>query len=187
MERHREAIEACDEYCDHLYISRRWCARITIFNHEIVFETHKKRSNGEFSYHLKAYFKLPILLKQAKYRDQIGVYLFKEKKFSSFDELLVEYNNWTQKVKSKESFENVKRESLFSFHSGDVFNNILSECHLCTEDYGSEYCKDCGYCMCMFCLCAIEKTFKIKCPQCRTVYHYAFEDESEYSSDEGEN
>ena len=187
MERHREAIEACNEYYRNLNISkRRWCASITIFNHEIIFETRKEKNSGKVSYHLEAYFQLQSLLINAKYRE-IRVSLFKVKKFSSFDELLVEYNNWTQKVKSKESFENVKRESLFSFHSGDVFNNILSECHLCTEDYGSEYCKDCGYCMCMFCLCAIEKTFKIKCPQCRTVYHYAFEDESEYSSDEGEN
>ena len=59
----------------------------------------------------------------------------------------------------------------------DNISRVISECVICFEDRGDNFCHQCGVSLCSFCLSKIEQNTKLSCPQCRKEYTRCLDDD----------
>ena len=140
----------------------------------------------KYKYQLKALFQnVAYILNQKNYcsksHDNYGGYHFFDRSFRSFDDVFKDYNILIERIKTREKVIQYQKDQILSReqYDGDI---ILSECNICSEDFGDQYCHKCGYCVCQYCVYNIRKyKCDYKCPQCRLRYTYI---EYEYELDE---
>ena len=179
MERYREEIDNNTTTTFH--------SSIRIFGQLVRFRVNK---NSDQKYELKGLFEEIISINKEVYYYADKV--FYENSFSSYDELMVQYNMLVEKAKQKESFLELKymaiEKAYINSSTNSNYNSILSECNICTEKIGNNYCSTCGYCVCSFCISLLIKNDKYKCPQCKTTYvdyhHDLNTNDSESDSDD---
>ena len=178
MERYREEIDN--------NTTTTFYSSISIFGQRVRFSANKNSNN---EYELKAVFRALILInhKGFNYEDKV----FYQNSFSSYNELMVQYNMLVEKVKQKKSFVELKYKAIerayINSSTNSNYNSILSECNICTEKIGNNYCNTCGYCVCSFCIHNLERNEKYKCPQCKTKYECVYNLNEDSDSDDDDN
>ena len=169
MEFFREEIESHDATQG----AKEWIAKIEIYGASIEFIlvsyiSHEK----QHKYNIMAHFNLYSLSLKSEYFP-IEKY-FANQYFVSLEDAFKMYKTLIERIKRKESFEVLLKESLCI---QDNISRVISECVICFEDRGDNFCHQCGVSLCSFCLSKIEQNTKLSCPQCRKEYTRCLDDD----------
>ena len=168
MDRYRQEIE---ETTDGGY----WTYCMKIFETMVNFAITKTKTS---QYELEGFFPHAYYLHENKklffptYNNKYN--LFYKKTFDSLDILLSEYNTLVQQCKSRDKFKEFQEK--FILDQDDDVHPILQDCEICVAGFADQFCHQCGFCLCQFCLYRCRKSNDFLCPQCNIKYIYEDEE-----------